>query len=260
MNTTFQQYELPIEKLKKLGLYEHGKFKIKEEDITALLAGRKTDLLRINNLKSEGWMIENVDAKLSLIKEPDGSVGIKITPIYKNAIDHHLLTEDESKRLKNGEDYCIYKTVGKGPNKKMLVIEYDQDTREFVSYDPKNVVVPHQINNQTLSKKQMEDLRNGKIIELSDGTKIQHRASESRGLISDKAALILSVMVDGGLSYLLVTGIRNLLNSREPQKQHRTIGFDEASKLMNENHAQAYKSNVDPNNEYSRGYGKGVSR
>src|SRR5690606_13442661 len=102
------------------------------------------------------------------------------------------------------------------------------DTREFVAYDPKEVEAPIRINNAELTEQQRKDFREGRMVELSDGTRLQHSASDSKGVRSDRTRLVMSVLLDGGLSYLLFRGVRHLFGERSPQKEGYTKGYNEA--------------------------------
>jgi hypothetical protein len=62
--------------------------------------------------------------------------------------------------------------------KKTWIIEYDPETREFISSDPEKVRVPAKINGEQLSDLQKEHYRNGSVVELSDGTRLQRRGKQ----------------------------------------------------------------------------------
>jgi len=64
------------------------------------------------------------------------------------------------------------------------------------------------------------------------GTRLQHRAGESKGMLSDRSALILSVLFDGGISYLLMRGIRALRGEEGQQVDYNTAAYKEAFSAM----------------------------
>lgn len=66
------------------------------------------------------------------------------------------------------------------------------------------------------------------MVELKDGTKIQHSATDNKGIRSDGKRLILSVLLDGGISYLVFRGINNLRGRFEPQSEGYTEGYNHA--------------------------------
>ena len=113
----------------------------------------------------------------------------------------------------------------------MYNIEYDKITRDFMGYDVSKVQAPERVNGMLLSEEEKSAFQRGELIQLTDGTKLQHRASEPKGLISDRKALVLSVLLDGGISYLLLQGIR-ALGEDSPQIDHRTPAFNAALSEM----------------------------
>jgi len=215
--------------LEKIGIYTESKLTIGQEDIDALLAGRRTGMLSLKNLELDGFKIQQLDAKLSMVRGDDKSIVLNLHPIYNEVRPHPALSEREGKRLKDGKVDTILKEHGDtiGMLRK-IAIEYDAQTREFISYEPEKVQVPDRVNGESLSEKQKKAFRNGEIVTLQDGTRIQHSATDSKGVRSDRARLIFSMLFDGGISYLIFRGIRNLKNSSEAQKLDYTKGYNQA--------------------------------
>src|SRR5690606_15739850 len=96
-----------------------------------------------------------------------------------------------------------------------VIIEFDKDTNEFVSLNSKNVLVPEKINNETLSGIQKRKLQEGEAIELRDGTKVQTSPTAKKGLRANTNFLMLSILIDGGLSYLVVKGLQALMGNNK---------------------------------------------
>ena len=267
MKPLFKREELPVIDLQKLGLYKDGKNTLDPIDLSALLAGRRTDLISIQNLKTDAFHIQHLDAKLSLQRQPDGSVSLNLHPIYKQAVAHELLDEKEVEQLTNGKIANVTKQVDLEPvKKKTVIIEYDAQTREFISYDPSGVEPPEKVNGQQFTPEDKQNYQSGNVVQLKDGTRVQHRATERIGMLSDRQALILSVLLDGGISYLIITGIRNLLANREEQKSQYTKGYEQALKEMKKSEPAKDEIKLtqvpdnDHKNDYNRGYGRGSSR
>lgn len=268
MNSLFLEQELPLNDLKKLGLYKDGKLAVEPDDLDALLSGRRTDLISMGNLQSDGFRIERLDAKLSLDRSPDGKITVQLHPIYKEAQRHPLLIDVEADQLELGTISNVQKTYHTPEGKrKSWIIEYDSETKEFVSYDPGKVQVPEKVNGEALSDIQKELYRNGGLVQLSDGTLFQHRASERKGILSDRAALIFSVLLDGGLSYLLIRGLRNILNNPHQQKDEYSEAYNQVRREMEKQRIESLPPNPElqpeKNNrraQHSRGYGHGASR
>lgn len=260
MNVNNQINGLPLAELEKLGLYRDEELLLSQEDVEALRSGRRTGLVSMTDIKIEGFQIDQLDAKLSVVKEWDNTPTLKIHPIYKQAQRHPLLLATEADMLENNLMSSISKTYNNPPAKsKTYIIEYDPETREFIAYDPKQVTAPHKVNGETLSKKQKDDFRNGTVVTLSDGTKLQYKATESKGVLSDRNALLFSVLIDGGISYLLIRGIRHLLNSNKAQADGQTPAFQKAYAEMEKHQARKGQA-ADHQTEENRGYTKPRAR
>jgi hypothetical protein len=261
MNAHYQSKDLPKGDLEKLGLYKDGKFLLEQDDLDALLAGRRTQLISLHELKADGFQIDQLDAKLSVTADWDGKLTLKIHPIYKQPKLHPMLNEHEAQVLIDGQIDTLHKIYEKDGKSKAYAFEYDPETREFVAYDPDKVIAPEKVNGETLTDAQKKAFRNGEVITLGDGTQFQHRASERKGLRADRAALLLSLLLDGGISYLLIRGIKALLN--KPQKDAETEGYLKALAELDQKLKQQAKQQSQqaeqPQQEY-KGYGKGRSR
>jgi hypothetical protein len=259
MKNPFYVNELPKQEMEGIGLIDKaGNHTLSPEDVEALLAGRRTNLMSLKNLEASGFNIEQLDAKLSLDRKPDGQVGFKLHPIYKEPVIPPLLDEDEAQALISGKRLSIDKIIP-GPGKKEIVFEYDRDTREFISYDPGQVIAPDKINGYKLKDWQKDDFQKGLTVRLPDGTEIQHRATDPKGIRADRAALILSVLLDGGISYLLIRGLRHLLNSDKQQVDEQTPAFKKAYAEMEKHFAKKFQA-TDQQTEETRGYNKTRAR
>jgi hypothetical protein len=259
MKNPFNVDELPVEEMETLGIIDpDGTYDISQEDVEALLAGRRTGLIRLNELQAGGFRIEHLDAKLSLSREPDGKATIKLHPIYKNPVKPELLKDDEAQALISGKQTVIQK-IKAGQSKYGIVFEYDEDTRDFISYDPAHVLAPDKINGYKLTESQKEDFKKGFKVELPDGTELEHSATDPKGVRSDRAALIFSVLIDGGISYLLIRGIRHLLNSDKTQRDGQTPAFQKAQAEM-EKHQAKKSQGTNQSDEENRGYSKTRAR
>ncbi|MES2446594.1 MAG: DUF4099 domain-containing protein [Bacteroidota bacterium] len=265
MENQFLEKELPVNDLEKLGLYQGGKLTLERDDLDALLSGRRTDLIRLNELQSEGFRIESLDAKISLERSLDGKITVQIHPIYKEAQKHPLLIDVEADQLELGALSSVIKTYQTPEGKKKSwVIEYDQETKEFLSYDPDKVKVPDAVNGEKLSDIQKELFRNGGLVQLPDGTLLQHRASDRKGILSDRATLVLSVLLDGGISYLIIRGLRNILNNPKEQKDEYSEAYNRVIQEMERQRVNNLPPDPEQQNnhkaQHNRGYGRNTSR
>ncbi len=316
-----------VEELDKHGLVKDGKIIMDESDIIALKRGNMTDPIELKNISEDGFKIDSVKARLSVVSDGKRK-RLRKDPIYKEIQNHSLLVSKERDDLINGKVANVKKTssivgtilnfgkadylfqenqkpsffieLGKrdGTSKaiwgvdleralndsgfkkgdtvqlnnlgsqkvqvdvavrdennkivsykkalvdrnawevikpvqqvdfeKSHVIEYDPQTRQFMDYDPQKVKAPDQINGETLSVEKKKKLREGEVITLSDGTQVQIRTSDKNGLRSNRGFLVLSILMDGGLSYLLVKGIAHLIGVKSQEDKSYSRGYLEA--------------------------------
>lgn len=204
--------KMPVEDFKKIGLMNNDTLNLTKEDLKELSAGRKSGLLDLKNLEHEGIQIERLKAKISLQENNDGSLSVVLHPIYKNPQKHSLLNDKEMDSLITGEKANIVKSYldEKGKSHKIL-IEYDKDTKEFVSMNTNRILVPEKINNEPLTQMQKAKYKEGEAITMPDGTMLQPSPTARNGVRSNNTFLVLSILLDGGVSYLLVKAAQSLL-------------------------------------------------
>lgn len=228
MKTLFQSSDLPLAQLENLGIYHQGQLLLNPEEISALLSGRRTELISLFELKGEKFDIERLDARLSLHRNASNEVEVLIHPIYHSPRQHSLLTDQEMNQLIEGKKDFIAKSIQTQEGiLDMYNIEYDRVTNDFVGYSAPEVQVPDLVNGIMLDQEQKESFQKGELIELRDGTRFQHRVTQASGLLSDRRELILSVLIDGGISYLLIKDIQPLRNI-STQLDHHTPSFNKA--------------------------------
>jgi len=225
-----------MEELQKLGLADWNKIHIDDDDLEALLAGRRTDMLRLENLEQQGLHIPALDAKLSLRHNENGSVELLAHPIYKFAEGPEYLTDTETESLEKGEVVNVVKTISDGEgDKREVLVEFDKDTNEFITVDTGKIFPPEEINGIPLTQQQKKDYRKGKEVQIEDGTTIQYSAKDKQAIRADRLALIASVLIDGGVSYMLFKGLNALFN----RTQHKEPGKNFHKALENLKEAEA---------------------
>jgi len=233
MKNPFSQNELPFKALETLGLFVKGEMLLEDVDFKALLSGRRTSLVSLSGLSTALIQIEKLDARLSLMRSPKGEVELRLHPIYKNAQGHALLSGHEAALLSSGKKDFVQKTFQDSTGGTSLMnFEYDALTRDFITYFPDEVQAPDRVNGFPLSAEQRMQFKRGEVLELDDGTRFQHRASESKGMLSNRAALVLAVTAAGGSSYLLVRGIGSLKGEEGLQVDYHTPAYKEAFAAM----------------------------
>src|ERR1700753_3094329 len=107
----FKEHELPMQDLETMGLASRGQLLLNEDDLQALLCGRRTEMLTLKNLEAENIKIGSIDAKMSLERKPNGEVSIVIHPIYKRPVIPSFLDETEALELVKGDVQMLWKKV-----------------------------------------------------------------------------------------------------------------------------------------------------
>lgn len=255
--------DLPMDDLQKIGLVSAGELNMSGHDLSALLSGRRTEMLTLANLSYEGHHIAELEAKLSVKPQPNGELGLLVHPIYKQAPHLSFLTVEETESLEKGKVANIEKMIFDDEGEaKDVIIEFDQETKEFIVTDEARILVPDRINGQYLSLDQKERYRKGKEVELEDGTKVQFSATDKNGVRSNKLAFIASVLIDGGLSFALYHGLNYLFG----EKQHRkdadeySKGYYKDLNELEQQEQKGQKPAYQPENQEERSYSRSGAR
>jgi hypothetical protein len=217
---SFKERELPISELETIGLASRGQLLLNATDLKALLSGRRTELLHLENLESERIKIKAIDAKISLTRDSEGKTRLLIHPIYRKPATPDFLDDSQALQLEKG-DIANLLTItddGKG-GKKELLVEYDPETREFIVSDTEKILVPDMVNSEFLTPAQKENYRKGKEVELADRTKFSYSGTDVNGIRSNRLALVASILIDGGLSYMLYQGLNAAFGEKHDPKE-----------------------------------------
>ncbi|ARS41957.1 hypothetical protein CA265_20780 [Sphingobacteriaceae bacterium GW460-11-11-14-LB5] len=238
MKTLFEPHQLPISEFQRLGLVFENHIQLDPVDLNALLLGRRTGLITLRNLEANGLKLEKIDLKLSLETNREGKLSLSLHPIFRSPQQHPLLQGYDADPLMDGTAANIHKVYNKNSRQEYeAVIEYDPQTRSFIAYDPLQVAAPIAINGITLTEPQDYQFRRGLLVDLGDGTKFQHRASEPLGIVANRSELILTFEDPGPFQHVYMHGIRNIPLTRQPQLFPDTLAFRMA---MQENDPPRY--------------------
>ncbi|MEB2786528.1 DUF4099 domain-containing protein [Algoriphagus persicinus] len=226
-----KQNGLPMSDLEIFGIVKDGKFTIPEKEISALKNGKMTDIVELTDLKGKDIQIEKLPARLSIVRGEDGNPALRIDPVYKEPNIHPDLSDVERNQLVKKELANIKKSyVDKEGNIQSEIIEYDPRTKQFLSYNPRDIKAPNLVNGEALNPQQKKKYKEGETVHLADGSEFQLSPSSPKGVRSNKAGLVLSVMLDGGLSYLLITGIEKMLGKESQEDKAYSKGYLQAIK------------------------------
>ncbi|MGY3055509.1 hypothetical protein ACVWYG_003730 [Pedobacter sp. UYEF25] len=266
----FKQKDLPINVLAKIGLVNKGNIVMDMDDLHALLSGKRTDMISLKNLSAGSLNIDQLDAKISLKPNAKGKLDLLIHPIYREPNYPPFLTNLEAQNLESGEKVNLYKTtLDEAGNKKEILVEFDRDTKEFILTDTQKITVPDMVNNEKLTAEQKDRYKKGKEVELQDGAVFQMSNVDRRGIVSSKSALIVSLLLDGGISYLLMNGLNALIGKERDELKSKDYGkgYEQAFRDMKSQSMKDKMIDKNPDtervksNEYFRGYNRsGTSR
>jgi len=246
----FEEEDIPIAEFENIGLSKDGRIDLGEHDLKALLAGMRTDTLRLHNLTDGDIKILHLDAKLSLHRNEQGNLDLLIHPVYRRPKAPEYLTDDEVEKLASGETVNLDKTVEIDGVKREVLIEFDKETNEFVITDTERILVPDYVNDEELTPEQKARFKKGKVVELQDGTKFQFSAKDPNGIRSNKLHLVASLLIDGGLSYLLYKGLKAL-----PGQKHDKVSEDYSRgyyQALEDMKVREVKDRMKGHNAYSR--------
>lgn len=213
--------QLPYEELQKVGLAKGEILTIDKDNLMTLLSGRRTEMLRLKNQFAPELKLPEFDAKLSIRPNNEGNaLELMVHPIYKEAPELPYLTQSEALNLEEGHVPNIEKMIFDDDGNPIdILIEFDEDTNEFIVTDEGRILAPDRINGEDLTPEQKEKYRKGKEVELQDGTKVQFSAKEKEGLRSNKMLLVVSIVMDGGLTFAVYHGLKALFGHKEHDKK-----------------------------------------
>jgi len=205
---SYKESDLPIGDLETIGLAAGGQLLLNIDDLKALLSGRRTGMMHLENLETESIRIKAIDAKISLRTNQQGKTELLIHPIYRKPATPDFLDDNEARQLEKGEVASLLRiTKDDKGNTKEILVEYDAETREFIVSDTEKILAPDMVNGEFLTPAQKENYRKGKEVELADRTRFSYSGSDIHGIRSNRLALIASILIDGGLSYMVYKGL-----------------------------------------------------
>ncbi len=251
--------DLPVGDLERIGLAKNGIVMLDHDDLTALLSGRRTDMLRLENLKTDGLQIPALDAKLSLKPDAEGKLQLLLHPIYREPEVPAFLTDTQAEMLEKGEVPNLQQMIFDGEgNPREVLIEFDKDTNEFVVTDTERIQAPDEINDIPLTAEQKKRYMKGEEVETQDGTTIQYSGTEKQGIRSDKLALIASILIDGGISYLLYKGLHALYGKK--QDQEHGANYQQALKNRQKDEIKQQSTVLEPGEDFDEEASQSMGR
>lgn len=258
----FDKTDLPLEDLAAVGLYAGDEVLLSDSNLTALLSGRRTDLITLEDLQYGDLRIASLNAKLSLVTGPDGKPELLVHPTYLRSIPPTYLNDNEIEALETGEDTMLEKEVidNNGQRKRVLV-EFDRETKQFLETDEDKLEAPEEVNGYPLTAEQKAKFKRGQEVEVPDGTKLKHTAATREGIRANRVALVVSILMDGGISYLLIKGIHALGKENEQERRNLSEAYEAAKEKVVPTGEEPFIPQFNSHaNQHQRGYGRSSAR
>lgn len=213
-------------------------------------------MLHLENLETESIRIKAIDAKVSLRRNPAGKADLLIHPIYRKPATPEFLDDHEARQLEKGEVASLLKiTADDKGNKKELLVEYDAETKEFIVSDTEKILVPDMINSEFLTPAQKDAYRKGKEVKLADGTVLNYSGTDTQGIRSNRLALVASVLIDGGLSFMVYQALNAAFGKKHDpvESQKLSRGYHSAMEDLEAQRPVADNAHIRfEKNRYSR--------
>jgi len=138
----------------------------------------------------------------------------------ERAMEESKKAQLEMKDAGNGKKTWEVRDYAEGDrHERTFLFEYDRETKSFVGVDAEKITVPETLDGQQLSTEQKRDFREGRPIAMPDGTSAQASPKEKNGIRSNRRMLVASVLLDGGISFLLYHAIKALVKNRKTAEQ-----------------------------------------
>jgi hypothetical protein len=157
----FLMNELPYDYLNSLGMTKERLLKLDKKNLTHLLAGQRTDVLRFDFYHNNKRHI--VDGKLLLQRQADRSVQVAVIPVRKNLQNDYNLSNDEQIKLYAG------KLINKNINGQRYILQLDRETNEVLRAKTANIKLPF-----NMDANDRERLLTGKSIKIQAETGEQY--------------------------------------------------------------------------------------
>ena len=125
--------QIPDSSLRHLGITKSQLEGIPAKVLERLLSGIRSQLIRFRSVPVPGTgMLRSLDARISLFRKTDGSLGLRIHPIREGPVNLYGLDHREEKLLQRDPDARIEKKIaGKDGRELNVEVGYDPVTRSY---------------------------------------------------------------------------------------------------------------------------------
>lgn len=208
----------------------------------------KTHFVEIENERGKTTFYGNdLEEKLKGFEKGD-KIQINNSGIIKSSIE--LDTENGLKTFSKYDNlFEIKKFEEKEKNFQSKLFEYDSKTKTIKDIDTTKLEV-HSINGIKLNQKQLEQLKKGKEVKLDEELSVQisPKSNNTAKLKANaKNLFLLSVALDGGMSFMLLKGVEKLnrmFKEKKEQNEHSRYKTElEKMKSFLQSKAEQYPEN-----------------
>lgn len=179
----FLMNEIPWHELNKIGISEEAFLELPKDSLDKILTGQLSPLMKLKFMDDQGNTL-TVPEKMKLSQNPDGTIPTKfslqrtkegnvqvVLHPKRNEINltigNATINQEGLERLKNME--TIPMTVVKDGKDEKYYIQLDHDLNILQMTNEKSIVIPNAIGDVTLGENQIQQIRDGKPIELEVG-------------------------------------------------------------------------------------------
>lgn len=128
-----------------------------------------------------------------------------------------------------------------------FILEYDDKAKSFNVIESGKIDRIKSVNGHPLSEEEKNELKEGNEILINEDTKLKVSPNKSNPLDSNKKLLILSMMLDGGISFILIKSLELLKEQQETKKMKEQIASKEV--LESQVQVKELEKKIEENNK-----------
>ncbi len=179
----FEYKQMPWDELKSIGLTEESFLDLPANSIDRIMTGNLSPLMKMKFVDKDGNALP-VPQSMKLIQEPDGVIPAKFRLVRDEQGEVHVqlmpkrneinrmvgeteIPAVDIARMKDQE--AVLMTVRKDGKDEKCYLQLDNDLNVIQMTREKDVIIPNAIGDVTLGEQQIQQIRDGKPLELEVG-------------------------------------------------------------------------------------------
>lgn len=166
MKGVFKAKEIPFRELEEYGIAKEAFLDLPKKALDNLLTGRLSPLLRLT-VEGKNGKKYHLPAKIRLQRNMDGTTGLMIYPSMKNISNGLGLSDNEKKKLQEGN--TIVKAMDRGNGKERCYLQLDMETNTVMNVRTSDIHIPEAVGETVIGNEQKERIRNGEPVEIQLG-------------------------------------------------------------------------------------------